>query len=221
MRFYIKCISTWSVLKLVLFIFNLSLSLCFTQVPSKREEADEGPLKVGFEYKLKQGDSRGSLSGSTGYIGSVSLSGEEMQIKIAKNLGNGIYSVYLPKKGRMGDGGKVAGKQKYRYDESTTQIININEWPIIIPWASSSSGLNTINDSDTKKPNLLDSSEEKLYTSIGEGGFEQDALNKAMSDAKIYAINHDFECEVIETKTEKGAYKWMAKVTYKLKKKNP
>ena len=203
---------------LVLF---LSISLCFSEVSSENEEAEQGPLKVGFEYKLKQGDSRGSLSGSTGYIGSVSLSGEEKQIKVAKNLGNGMYSVFLPKKGRMGDGGKVAGKQKFRYDESSTEIININEWPIIIPWASGSNKLNTINDSDAKKPSLLDSSEEKLYTSVGEGGFEQDALNKAMSDAKIYAINHDLECEVIETKTEKGAYKWMAKVTYKLKKKNP
>jgi len=207
--------------RLILIIFYLPISLCFPQASPEREEADQGPLKVGFEYKLKQGDSRGSLSGSTGYIGSVSLSGEEMQIKVAKNLGNGMYNVYLPKKGRMGDGGKVAGKQKYRYDESSTQIININEWPIIIPWASSSSTLNTINDSDAKKPSLLDSSEEKLYTSVGEGGFEEDALNKAMSNARIYAINHDFEFEVIETKTEKGVYKWMAKVTYKLKKKNP
>ena len=121
----------------------------------------------------------------------------------------------------MGDGGKVAGKQKYRYDETRTEIININQWPIIIPWANSSSRLNTINSSDAKKPGLSDSSEEKFYTSVGEGGFEKDAIDKAMSDVRIYATNHNFEYEVIETKTEKGVYKWMAKVTYKLKKKNP
>ena len=205
----------------ILLVLVLSTSLCFPQISSESENADQGPLKVGFEYKLKQGDSHGTVSGSTGYIGSVSLDGEERQIKVAESLGNGMYSVYLPKKGRMGDGGKVAGKQKYRYDETKTEIININQWPIIIPWANSSSRLNTINSSDAKKPGLSDSSEEKFYTSVGEGGFEQDAIDKAMSDVRIYATNHNFEYEVIETKTEKGVYKWMAKVTYKLKKKNP
>ena len=205
----------------ILLVLVLSTSLCFPQISSESENADQGPLKVGFEYKLKQGDSHGTVSGSTGYIGSVSLDGEERQIKVAESLGNGMYSVYLPKKGRMGDGGKVAGKQKYRYDETKTEIINIYQWPIIIPWANSSSRLNTINSSDAKKPGLSDSSEEKFYTSVGEGGFEQDAIDKAMSDVRIYATNHNFEYEVIETKTEKGVYKWMAKVTYKLKKKNP
>ena len=205
----------------ILLVLILSTSLCFPQISSESENADQGPLKVGFEYKLKQGDSHGTVSGSTGYIGSVSLDGEERQIKVAESLGNGMYSVYLPKKGRMGDGGKVAGKQKYRYDETKTEIINIYQWPIIIPWANSSSRLNTINSSDAKKPGLSDSSEEKFYTSVGEGGFEQDAIDKAMSDVRIYATNHNFEYEVIETKTEKGVYKWMAKVTYKLKKKNP
>jgi len=207
--------------KFVLLGLFLSISPCFPQVSSETENINEGPLKVGFEYKLKQGDSHGSVSGSTGYIGSVSLSGEEKQIKVAESLGNGMYSVYLPKKGRMGDGGKVAGKQKYRYDETKTEIININQWPIIIPWSNNSSRLNTITHSDGRNPSLSDSSEEKLYTSVGEGGFGQDAIDKAMGDIKSYALNHDFEYEVIEAKTEKGAYKWMAKVTYKLIKKNP
>ena len=207
--------------KFVLFLCTISLSTALPQVFANDEKLDQGPLKVGFEYKLKQGGSHGSVSGSTGYIGSVSLSGEERQIKVAESLGNGMYSVYLPKKGRMGDGGQVAGKQKYRYDETRTEIININQWPIIIPWSNSSGRLNTINSSDAKKPGLSDSSEEKFYTSVGEGGFEQDAIDKAMSDVRIYATNHNFEYEVIETKTEKGVYKWMAKVTYKLKKKNP
>ena len=207
--------------RIALFLCTISLSTALPQVSANDGKLNQGPLKVGFEYKLKQGDSHGTVSGSTGYIGSVSLDGEERQIKVAESLGNGMYSVYLPKKGRMGDGGQVAGKRKYRYDETRTEIININQWPIIIPWSNSSGRLNTINSSDAKKPGLSYSSEEKFYTSVGEGGFEQDAIDKAMSDVRIYATNHNFEYEVIETKTEKGVYKWMAKVTYKLKKKNP
>jgi hypothetical protein len=183
------------------------------------EEDNEGPLKVGYEYRLKQGDSHGSVSGSTGYIGSMTISGEEMQIKVAESLGNGMYVVYLPKKGRMGDAGKVAGKQKYNYDNTKTQIINVNQWPIIIPWNESKSKEVTIKESDVVSPALGESLENKIYVSVGEAATEQEAIERAMGNIKMYATNKNMEYDIIKTYSEKGAYKWMAKINYMLIKK--
>ena len=182
------------------------------------EEDGKGPLKVGYEYKLKQGDSRGSVSGSTGYIGSMTISGEEMQIKVVESLGNGMYVVYLPKKGRMGDAGKVAGKQKYNYDNTKTQIINVNQWPIIIPWNESTRSDVTIKASDAVSPGIGESYENKIYVSVGEAATEQEAIERAMGNIKMYATNKNMEYDIIKTFSEKGAYKWMAKITYMLTK---
>ena len=183
------------------------------------EEDNEGPLKVGYEYRLKQGDSHGSVSGSTGYIGSMTISGEEMQIKVAESLGNGMYVVYIPKKGRMGDAGKVAGKQRYNYDNTKTQIININKWPIIIPWNESKRNEVSIKASDAVSPEIGESHENKIYVSVGEAATEQEAIERAMGNIKIYATNKNMEYDLIKTFSEKGSYKWMAKITYMLKKK--
>ena len=183
------------------------------------EEDNEGPLKVGYEYRLEQGDSHGSVSGSTGYIGSMTISGAEMQIKVAESLGNGMYVVYLPKKGRMGDAGKVAGKQKYNYDNTKTQIININKWPIIIPWNESKKNEVTIKASDAVSPEIGESCENKIYVSVGEDATEQEAIERAMGNIKTYATNKNMEYDIIKTFSEKGAYKWMAKINYMLTKK--
>lgn len=182
-------------------------------------EDNEGPLKVGYEYRLKQGDSHGSVSGSTGHIGSMTISGEEMQIKVAESLGNGMYVVYIPKKGRLGDAGKVAGKQRYNYDNTKTQIININKWPIIIPWNESKRNEVSIKASDAVSPEIGESHENKIYVSVGEAATEQEAIERAMGNIKIYATNKNMEYDLIKTSSEKGSYKWMAKITYMLKKK--
>ena len=205
----------------ITFYIVISVFLGLLSNSKGNPDDNEGPLKVGYEYRLKQGDSHGSVSGSTGYIGSLTISGSEKQIKVVEDLGGGMYKVYLPKKGRMGDAGKIDGKQKYNYDTTKTEIINVNQWPIIIPWNDSRGKGATIKMTDAVSPVIGDSYENNIYVSVGEASTEQEAIEKAMGEIKMYAHNKKMSFDVVESLSEKGVYKWMAKVTYKLKKKNP
>jgi hypothetical protein len=198
------------------------LYLCSLQVGAMAQEGAEqdqqaGLLVVGKTYLVKQPGSSGSVSGSQGYIGQVRVSGASKHIKVSKYLGNGMYEVFEPYKGNRGDAGKVGGIQNYNYDEKNPVIININQWPEIKPWGKDPrAGLNTMKHTDPSRLGIGEVNREQIYTAIGEGGFKDAALSKCLDEIRGNANRKNAAYEIIEETTEKGGYKWMAKITYKL-----
>jgi hypothetical protein len=198
------------------------LYLCSLQVGAMAQEGAEqdqqaGLLEVGKRYLLKQPGSSGSVSGSQGYIGQVRVSGASKHIKVSKYLGNGMYEVFEPYKGNRGDAGKVGGIQNYNYDEKNPVIININQWPEIKPWGKDPrAGLNTMKHTDASRPGIGEVNGEQIYTAIGEGGYKDAALSKCLDEIRGNANRKNAAYEIVEETAEKGAYKWMAKITYRL-----
>jgi hypothetical protein len=196
-------------------VFTTSLA-AFAQEQGIPDQ-DAGLLKIGGTYLLKQGGSSGSVSGSQGYIGQVRISGASKHIKVSKYLGDGMYEVFEPYKGPRANAGRQGGIQKYNYDEKKPTIINIKEWPEIKPWGKSSDvTLNTMKHSDSVQPSVGDPESDKVFTAVGEGGFKEDALSKCMDEVRGNASRKNSDYEIISEETEKGAYKWMAKVSYRL-----
>jgi len=195
---------------------------CFLPVLANTQDGAEpdqqaGLLEVGKTYLLKQPGSSGSVSGSQGYIGQVRVSGASKHIKVSKYLGNGMYEVFEPYKGNRGDAGKIGGIQNYNYDERNPVIINVNQWPEIKPWGKDPrAGLNTMKHTDASKPGIGEVSGEQIYTAVGEGGYKEAALSNCLDEIRGNANRKNASYEIIEEKTEKGGYKWMAKVTYRL-----
>lgn len=201
----------------VFLLYVILLCPCVALKGYTSDFVDSGVLEVGKTYYLKQPSSSGSVSGSQGYVGQVRVSGASKHIKVSKYLGNGMYEVFEPYKGNRGDAGKIGGIQNYNYDERTPIIINIRQWPEIRPWGKDPrAGLNKMSLTDAVKPGVGDFDSEQIFTAVGEAGNEQDALSNCLSDIKGNANRKNANYEIIEEKTEKGAYKWMAKVTYKL-----
>jgi len=182
-------------------------------------EVDQGAglLEVGKTYLLKQPGSSGSVSGTQGYLGRVRVSGASKHIKVSKYLGNGMYEVFEPYKGNRGNAGSVGGIQNYNYDERKPLIININEWAEIkLSGKDSRADLNTMKHSDAVKPGIQGVDEEQVYTAVGEGGYREDALSKCLDEVRGNANRNNSRYEIISEEVEKGVYKWMAKVSYKL-----
>lgn len=176
-----------------------------------------GLLEVGKTYLLKQPGSCGSVSGTQGYLGRVRVSGVSKHIKVSKYLGNGMYEVFEPYKGNRGNAGSIGGIQNYHYDESKPSIININEWAEFKPWGKDPrTALNTMKHSDAIKPGIGGVDEGQVFTAMGEGGFREDALSKCFDEVRGNANRNNCHYEIISEEVEKGVYKWMAKVSYKL-----
>jgi len=195
---------------------------CFLPVVANTQDGVEpdqqtGLLEVGKTYLLKQTGSSGSVSGSQGYIGQVRVSGASKHVKVSKYLGNGMYEVFEPYKGNRGDAGKIGGVQNYNYDEKNPVIINIHQWPEIKPWGKNPrAGLNTMKMDDAIRPGVGEVNGEKVFTAVGEASNEQEAVSKCLDEIRGNANRKNASYEIIEETTQKGGYKWMAKITYKL-----
>ena len=69
---------------------------------------------------------------------------------------------------------------------------------------------------DAVQPGVGAVDEEKVYVAVGEGGNKEDALSKCMDEVRGNANRKNADYEILNEETEKGGYKWMAKVSYKL-----
>jgi len=180
-------------------------------------DQEAGLLNIGGTYLLKQGGSSGSVSGSQGYIGQVRVSGTSKHIKVSKYLGNSMYEVFEPYKGQRGDAGKIGEVQNYNYDTNKPTIININQWPEIKPWGKDPrANINNLKHTDAIKPGVGAQDEAQIYVAVGEGGYKEDALSKCMDEVRGNANRKGAEYRIINQETEKGTYKWMARVHYRL-----